>query len=54
MTDATRITVRTERPYDVVVGRGLLGELPAMLGPNAQRVAVIHPAALRTHGRSRP
>ena len=48
MTDATRITVRTERPYDVVVGRGLLGELPAMLGPNAQRVAVIHPAALRT------
>ena len=48
MTDATRITVGTDRPYDVVVGRGLLGELPTMLGPNVQRVAVIHPAALRT------
>ncbi|HYO44369.1 MAG TPA: hypothetical protein VES19_14320, partial [Candidatus Limnocylindrales bacterium] len=48
MTDATRIAVRTPRPYDVVVGRGLLGELPSMLGPDAQRVAVIHPAALRT------
>ena len=48
MTDATRITVSTERPYVVVVGRGLLGELPTMLGPNVQRVAVIHPAALRT------
>ena len=48
MTDATRITVSTQRPYDVVVGRGLLGELPAMLGAEVQRVAVIHPAALRT------
>ena len=48
MTDATRITVSTARPYDVVVGRALLGELPAMLGTNVQRVAVIHPAALRT------
>ena len=48
MTDATRITVRTQRPYDVVVGRGLLGELPAMLGPDVQRVAIVHPAALRT------
>jgi 3-dehydroquinate synthase len=44
----TRITVAAERPYDVVVGAGLLGELPAMLGGDAQRVAIIHPAALRT------
>ncbi len=48
MSDATRITVGTLRPYDVVIGRGLLGELPAMLGSDAQRVAIIHPAALRT------
>jgi 3-dehydroquinate synthase len=46
----TRITVGTDRPYDVVVGRSLLGELPALLGDGVQRVAVIHPAALRTTG----
>ena len=50
MTDApTRITVRGERPYDVVVGRGLLGELPALVG-DAHRVAVVHPRALRATG----
>jgi 3-dehydroquinate synthase len=48
MTGSTHITVAAERPYDVVVGVGLLDELPAMLGPDAQRVAIIHPAALRT------
>ena len=45
MSDATRITVKGETPYDVVVGEGLLGELPGLL-PGAQRVAVVHPAAL--------
>jgi 3-dehydroquinate synthase len=45
----TRITVRTAKPYDVVVGEGLLGELPELL-KKAQRVAVIHPEALRTTG----
>ena len=30
MTDPTRISVRGAQPYDVVVGRGLLGELAAM------------------------
>lgn len=45
----TRITVSGDRPYDVVVGTGLLGELPALLD-SAQRVAVIHPGALRTTG----
>ncbi len=43
----TRIQVTGDQPYDVVVGEGLLGELaPALAG--AQRVAVVHPAALRT------
>jgi 3-dehydroquinate synthase len=46
MTD--RITVAGDRPYDVLIGRGLLAELPALLGDRPARVAVIHPAALRT------
>ncbi len=48
--DTTRITVPTAQPYDVVVGRNLLGDLPGLLGDGVQRVAVIHPAALRTTG----
>lgn len=46
MSDSTRIAVNAEQPYDVVVGSGLLGELPDLLGDNAQRVAVVAPAAL--------
>jgi 3-dehydroquinate synthase len=44
---STRISVTGDRPYDVVVGEGLLGELPPLLD-GAQRVAVVHPSALRT------
>ena len=43
----TRIEVTGEAPYEVLIGHGLLGELPPLLS-GAQRVAVIHPAALRT------
>ncbi len=50
MTANTRITVGGANPYDVVIGTQLLGELPAMLGESVQRVAVIHPRALRTTG----
>jgi 3-dehydroquinate synthase len=46
----TRIPVRGEPPYDVLVGEGLLGELPGLLGDGVRRVAVIHPRALRTTG----
>jgi 3-dehydroquinate synthase len=46
MVDATRITVGGERPYDVVVGRHLLGELPGLLGDAVRKVLVVHPAAL--------
>jgi 3-dehydroquinate synthase len=47
VSDPTRIRVTGSTPYDVIVGEGLLGELaPALAG--AQRVAVVHPAALRT------
>jgi 3-dehydroquinate synthase len=36
--------------YDVVVGRGLLGSLPELLGQRVRRVLVIHPRALRLTG----
>ena len=42
----TRIPVTGDRPYDVIVGRGLEGELPALL-EGATRVAVLHPPTLR-------
>ena len=41
----TRIGVRAERDYEVVLGRDLMGELPAML-EGANRAAVLYPAAL--------
>ena len=43
---ATRIPVRGEQPYDVVVGTGVLGELPALVGPQATSVMVIAPKGL--------
>jgi len=46
VSDPTRITVSAERPYDVLVGHQLLGELPDLLGPDVQRVAVVHPPTL--------
>ncbi len=43
----TRIGVGgTSAPYDVVVGHGVLAELPALVGERAQRVAVVHPDGL--------
>jgi 3-dehydroquinate synthase len=41
---AIRITVGGERPYDVVIGTGVLGELPGLVGDGA--VLVIHAAGL--------
>ncbi len=50
MTSRTRtVGVTGAAPYDVVIGTGLLGELAALLH-GAQRVAVVHPRALRTTG----
>ncbi|MDF9812100.1 3-dehydroquinate synthase [Streptomyces sp. SPB162] len=37
-------------PYEVLVGRQLLAELPALIGPAAKRVAVLHPEALAATG----
>lgn len=37
-------------PYEVLVGRQLLGELPKLIGDRAKRVAVLHPEALAETG----
>jgi 3-dehydroquinate synthase len=41
----TRITVHGARPYDVVVGHGLLGEL-ADMNAGDQRDAIVNQASL--------
>jgi 3-dehydroquinate synthase len=38
----TRITVGGEQPYEVVVGTGILSELPGLVGKRAETAAVIH------------
>ncbi|HET6625745.1 MAG TPA: 3-dehydroquinate synthase [Nocardioidaceae bacterium] len=50
MSDLSRLHVGSAAPYDVVIGGGLLGELPAMLGEEVRQVAVIHPRALAATG----
>ena len=45
-TGTTRIAVGGERPYEVLVGHGLLGELPPLIGERAQAVALVHAAGL--------
>lgn len=50
MTDVKRIQVGGPAPYDVVVGRQLLGDLAGMLPASADRVAVIAPRALAATG----
>ena len=44
-----RITVRSDQPYDVVVGHGLERELHALIGRHTGtvRVAILHPRALK-------
>ena len=39
---ATRIKVSGERPYEIVVGNGVLDELPSLVGPAARAVVVVH------------
>ena len=35
-----------ERPYEVVVGTGVLAELPSLVGPQARNVVVVHAESL--------
>lgn len=48
MTTATRIAVGGERPYEVVVGTGVLAELPSLIGSDVRAVMVVHAAGLTT------
>jgi 3-dehydroquinate synthase len=45
---ATRIAIGGERPYEVVVGAGVLPALPAFLGPAVGNVVVVHAESLGT------
>ncbi|AEG44374.1 3-dehydroquinate synthase [Isoptericola variabilis] len=47
---SVRVTVQGASPYDVVIGRHLLGELPGLLGDGVRRVLVMHPASLQATG----
>jgi 3-dehydroquinate synthase len=42
----TRIAVGGERPYEVLVGHGVLAGLPSLIGSSAQTVALVHAAGL--------
>jgi 3-dehydroquinate synthase len=42
----TVITVPGTEPYDIRIGRGILGELPELIGSQVQKVLVVHPATL--------
>lgn len=46
MSDITRITVTGDSPYDVLVGRALLGEVGKNLGTGVKKVLIVHPEAL--------
>ena len=42
----TTITAMGVDPYDIFVGRDILSTLPALIGPNARKVLIVHPATL--------
>jgi len=42
----TVVTVPGSEAYDIRIGRGILGALPDLIGPNAQKVLVVHPPTL--------
>jgi 3-dehydroquinate synthase len=46
MTATTVIPVGGDDPYDVIIGRGILADLPEQLGSRVAKVLVIHPPTL--------
>src|SRR4051812_5205722 len=46
MPPTVRVTVGGSARYDVVIGTGVLDELPALVGGTARQVLVVHPSAL--------
>ena len=49
--EPARISVGGEARYEVIVGHGLLGRLPALLGGGVRRVAVVHSTTLAATAR---
>jgi 3-dehydroquinate synthase len=47
----TRIPLGGERPYEVVLGKGITAELPALVGEQASTVVLIHPRGLESLAR---
>jgi 3-dehydroquinate synthase len=43
---STTITVPGVDSYEIVVGRDILSTLPALIGPDARKVLIVHPATL--------
>ncbi len=46
MTTSTTIAVTGTNPYDVVIGRDILGTVAGQLGPDVNKVLIVHPATL--------
>lgn len=46
MADHKTIQVSGESPYDIIIGRALLGEVGPALGKNVNKVLIIHPVGL--------
>ncbi len=46
MSSTTTITVPGVDSYEVTVGRDILSSLPALIGPDARKVLIVHPATL--------
>lgn len=42
----TTITVPGTDSYDILIGRDILSELPALIGPDVQKVLIVHPPTL--------
>ena len=46
MSQPTVINVKGDSPYDVVIGRALLGQVATALGSSVAKVLIVHPVAL--------
>ncbi|GAB3131392.1 3-dehydroquinate synthase [Marisediminicola antarctica] len=46
MSTSTTIAVTGTNPYDVVIGRDILGTVAGQLGPDVNKVLIVHPATL--------
>lgn len=47
LSKVTRISVTGQDGYEILVGRGLLGEIRPLIAPTVQKVLLVHPLALQ-------